>query len=141
MLKELSVAVALNYVEDEETGERVPRSPEEIEALRRLLRTAVNLPAEDAPNSNITSKFTLEELRFDDSQARLLAREQLWENITSIVKTLLPLILLFALGYFVYIFFQSALRSTGDRGGGRGRDSHRAGYRGQGTYAFAVGSG
>lgn len=105
-VKEIAVAVALNYIEDATSGERVPRPPQRLAILEQLLRTAVNLPAQQTADS--LHKFTLVEYPFDDTQARLLAREKLWENITSIIKTILPLILLFALGYFVYIFFQSA---------------------------------
>lgn len=105
-IKEIAVSISLNYVEDTETGNRIPRKPEELEKIRRLTRVGVGLSPDEAADS--LHKFVLEEYPFDDSQDRLLARERLWANIASIVKMLLPLILLFALGYFIYIFFQSA---------------------------------
>ncbi len=105
-VKEISVAIALNYVEDPDTGERVTRPPEELQKLTRMTRTSVGLPPLETADS--IHNFVIEEIAFDESEANALAREQLWKNITSIIKTILPLVLLFALGYFVYIFFQSA---------------------------------
>jgi flagellar basal-body M-ring protein/flagellar hook-basal body protein fliF len=105
-IKEISVSIALNYVEDTKTGERVKRPADLMEKLTRLTRVQVGLPADETADS--IHKFYITDYPFDDSQSRTLARERLWANIASIVKMLLPLILLFALGYFVYIFFQSA---------------------------------
>jgi flagellar M-ring protein FliF len=105
-VEKISVSIALNYIEDEDTGERVQRQPEDLQKLVRMARTSVGLPPMESPDS--MHNFVLEEIEFDETEARAMAREQLWKNITSIIKTILPLVLLFALGYFVYIFFQSA---------------------------------
>lgn len=105
-IKEIAVSIALNYVEDPKTGESVKRQPELMADITRLTRVQVGLPADETVDS--IHKFVIIEYPFDTSQSRTMARERLWANIASIVKMLLPLILLFALGYFVYIFFQSA---------------------------------
>ncbi len=105
-VEKISVAIALNYVDDPDTGERVKRTPELLQSLTRMARTNVGLPPVETPDS--LHNFVLEEFPFDETEALALASEQFWQNIMSIIKTILPLVLLFALGYFVYIFFQSA---------------------------------
>lgn len=105
-IKEIAVSIALNYVEDKETGERVPRSPELIEVLRRRTRAVVGLPPDEAVDS--IHKFVLVEYPFDDTHKKLQASAKMWSNIETIVTSVLPIILILVLGYFVYAFFNKA---------------------------------
>ncbi len=108
-LQELSVTVLVDYEEDEE-GNPVERDQQEITVFENLLRNAASLPsiAQAGPDSKYL--FEIEQFPFDRTYAEKLAREQFWNNIMTIVRSLIPLILLFALGYFAYVFFQRAFR-------------------------------
>ncbi len=106
-LQEIAVSVMVNYTKDEE-GNPTPRDAQVITELEDILRNAAALPSFD------TSKysFVLKQLPFDDTYERELAREQFWNNVMTIVRSLIPLVLLFALGYFAYMFFQRAFRAA-----------------------------
>ncbi|MFB3789028.1 MAG: flagellar basal-body MS-ring/collar protein FliF [bacterium] len=104
-VKEISIAIALNFVEDEQ-NQKVPRTPEQIDKLTRLLRTMVSLPEVQGPGD--VHKFTLIEYPFDDKEARMIARAELWQNVSSITQTVLPVLFFVVLAYLAYYFFQRA---------------------------------
>lgn len=106
MIEDLFVAVTINYIRDPATGDRVPRSADVIQDWERNLRLAAGLPDVDPPGSPVS--FDLLQAPFDESLQQEIARQQFWETVTGIVQTVLPLILLLAVGYLAYLFFQRA---------------------------------
>ncbi|HOJ58913.1 MAG TPA: flagellar basal-body MS-ring/collar protein FliF [bacterium] len=104
-VKEISVAIALDFVEDEQNN-KVPRTPEQIDKLTRLLRTMVTLPEVQVPGD--VHKFTLIEYPFDDTEARMMARAELWQNVSALSRSVLPVIFFLIVAYLAYYLFQRA---------------------------------
>ncbi len=104
-IKKIAVSIFLNYVEDA-NGVMVEIDPVKTDLLKRGLRAAVGLAEMATPIE--TDVFTLTSYEFDTSVESKLFKQQLWQNVTTAVRSLIPMILLFALGYFAYIFFQRA---------------------------------
>lgn len=105
-IEQINVAVGIDYKLNDDDGSRAPYTQEELDTLERLLRVAAGLSPQ--PLTGDPNHFILASIPFDDTLERDLARQRMWENITSIVRSLLPLLLLAVLGYFAYIFFQRA---------------------------------
>lgn len=104
-VREIAVGVMVNHHENEE-GEMIAWTPEELTELERLLRVAAGLNPQ--PNPAEPHKFEVQSHRFDTSFQDQMARDQMIASIMSIVRSIIPLLLLFALGYFAYVFFQRA---------------------------------
>lgn len=106
-ITDITVDVLVNYHYDE-NDELVPWPQEKLDEWRvRLANTAgLTLFPQTAQDPNV--HFTIGCDLFDDTTERALARERMIATATSIVQSMIPLILLFALGYFAYVFFQRA---------------------------------
>lgn len=103
----MSVSVQIDQTLEDESGNKIPHPADFLTKLEQDLRIAVGLPQVQtaAPNN---FQFSLTQYLFDDSAERDIARQQMWENAQRAMRSLLPLVLLMALGYFAYIFFQRA---------------------------------
>lgn len=104
-IENIVVSVLLNHHYDV-NDELVAWTADELTQFEQLLRTAAGLPL--FPSAVAPVNFVIQSHRFDDTVERALARERMIATATSIVQSMIPLILLFALGYFAYIFFQRA---------------------------------
>ena len=104
-LTDLSVSVMLNHHYDAESN-LVAWTPQELLDLERQLRVASGMSLKTGAAD--PQKFDIQTWRFDDTHERKIAREQMMATVMSILRSLIPLILLFAIGYFAYIFFQRA---------------------------------
>jgi flagellar M-ring protein FliF len=102
-IKDIRVTIAIDYLEDAD-GNLAESDPAFITAITDQLNTIVQYPT-------IPVEFKLNQIKFDDSLEREMARARLWESLASIVKSLIPLLLLAALGYFAFTFFQKAFMS------------------------------
>lgn len=104
-ISNLTVSISIDY-EEKEDGTFGARDKAVIDNWRQALRTAAGLTATADPNEPVT--FYINETPFDRSLEQELAREEMWATIGAAVQTLLPLILLLAVGYLAYLFFQRA---------------------------------
>ncbi len=102
----ISVGVALNYNNVDDEGNPIPRDPQLLDNIERKLRMDIGMPVASQPNDPY--QMFLFETEFDTSYADQLASERFWNNVYNVFQTLIPLLLLLALGYFAYIFFQRA---------------------------------
>ncbi|MEW6237688.1 MAG: flagellar basal-body MS-ring/collar protein FliF [Candidatus Omnitrophota bacterium] len=99
-IKKISVGIAINQKLDD-NDQPIKRDPQILAGFEENLKAAINFDP-------IVYQFHLFEHPFDTSLLDRLAQERFWNNLTSAAKNLLPLLLLLALGYFAYIFFQRA---------------------------------
>ena len=104
-IKDLFVSISIDYIEDE-NGALIERDPQIISQWTGTLRTAAGLPQTPLPNE--PSTFVLDPSPFDRSLEEMQAREEFWQMLGNVFRTLLPLILLLAVGYLAYLFFQRA---------------------------------
>ncbi len=104
-IQELYVSITVDYIEDE-NGEMVPRDPALMTNWEQSLRAAAGLGPSPLPGEPIT--FVLNDSPFDRSMEQMQAREEFWQMLGNIFRTLLPLVLLLAVGYLAYLFFQRA---------------------------------
>jgi len=114
-VKRLSCAVTIaSHVEGQGADRKaVPRSPEEMEKLRRIVQSAVGL--ETGANSTRGDQLTLEELPFNDQFAADLSREldqqqktQLWWNIAR--NAAYPALGLAALAVLIVLFKRTPIQ-------------------------------
>ncbi|RJP19899.1 MAG: flagellar M-ring protein FliF [Candidatus Omnitrophota bacterium] len=108
-LQELSVTVLVDYTKDAD-GNPTPRDEDQMTQFEKMLKNAAGLPSLMSAADTSKYSFIIGQQSFDKSYEQALARELFWNNVMTIVKSMIPLILLFALGYFAYIFFQRAFR-------------------------------
>ncbi len=104
-IKELSVSVMVNYRLNDE-GEREPRPEDWATEMEETLRVAAGMPVQ--PVANAPYSFKLTQVEFDRSEEVARLWEERWNMVIGIVQSLLPLLLLAALSYFAYVFFQRA---------------------------------
>lgn len=106
-ITDIAVQVLVNHYYNE-NDELVERPQAQLDLWRDQLAMAAGLPLYSQNALDPAVKFSIISQRFDDTTERALARERMIATATSIVQSMIPLILLFALGYFAYIFFQRA---------------------------------
>ena len=99
MLTEVGATVTLNYVDV--NGKKDKYDQARLDEIKKVLTGAIQLPSTPV-------NVTVAQLPYDDSLSKQIARAQMWDTAGNAVKSMIPLLLLLALAYFAYTFFQKA---------------------------------
>ncbi|MBI1389410.1 MAG: flagellar M-ring protein FliF [bacterium] len=104
-IQELKVLISIDQVEQAD-GTYADRDPAVITQWEEGLRLAAGLPATPQPGEPISLRIV--QVPFDRSLEQAMSRQQFWESMGAGFRTVLPLLLLLAVGYLAYLFFQRA---------------------------------